>query len=84
MSDFDFLFKSMKLVEKSLCIMTSVVVLFTYQIKLNISTRKRVATILPKKLHCYFTLSLRCNKKTLDKISLHKHFKHFFTILSFL
>ena len=63
MSHFDYLFKSMKLFEKSLCIMTSVVVLFAYQKKLNISTRKRVTTIVPKKLYCHFNLSLQCNTK---------------------
>ena len=35
----------MKLFEKSLCTMTSVVVLFTYQIKLNVSTRKRACSV---------------------------------------
>ena len=46
--------------------MTSVVVLFAYQIKLNILTRKTVTTILPKKLYCYFNL---------EEISFYKHFK---------
>ena len=35
----------MKLFEKSLCSMTSVVVLFTNQIKLNVSTRKRACIV---------------------------------------
>ena len=39
----------------SLYSMTSVVVLFAYPIKLNISTRNGVTKILPKKLYCYFT-----------------------------
>ena len=38
----------------SLYIMTSVVVLFAYPIKLNILTRNGVTKILPKKLYCYF------------------------------
>ena len=38
----------------SLYSMTSVVVLFAYPIKLNISTRKGVTKILPKKLHYNF------------------------------
>ena len=38
----------------SLYSMRSVVVLFAYPIKLNISTRKRVTKILPKKLHYNF------------------------------
>ena len=50
--------------------MTSVVVLFAYQIKLNIS--KRVKKILPKKLYCKFNLSLQCK----DRISFHKHFNN--------
>ena len=33
---------------------TSVVVLFAYPIKVNISTRNRVTKILPKKLHYIF------------------------------
>ena len=38
----------------SLYSMTSVIVFFAYPIKLNISTRKRVTKILPKKLHYSF------------------------------
>ena len=34
--------------------MTSVVELFAYQMTLNISTRKTVRKILPKKLYCHF------------------------------
>ena len=67
MSYFDYLFKSMKLFENSSCIMTSVAVLFAYQIKLNISTWKRVTKILPKKLYCHFNLSLQCNKKNVGR-----------------
>ena len=37
----------------SLYSMTSVFVSFTYPIKLNISTRKGVTEILPKKLYCH-------------------------------
>ena len=38
----------------SLCSMTSVVVLFAYPIKFDISTRNGVTKILLKKLYCYF------------------------------
>ena len=38
----------------SLYSMTLVVVFFAYPIKLNISTRKRVTKILPRKLHYNF------------------------------
>ena len=45
MECFDYHFQSMKLLEKSLCSMTPVVVLFTYQIKLNVSTSKRACIV---------------------------------------
>ena len=38
----------------SLYSMTSVVVLFPYPIKSNISTRNGITKILPPKLYCYF------------------------------
>ena len=49
------------------------VVLFAYQVMLDISTGKRVAKNLPKNLYCEF----RCNaiKKILDKISCRRRFK---------
>ena len=37
--------------------------LFAYPIKLNISTKKTVTKILPKKLYCDFELSLPCNQE---------------------
>ena len=56
--------------------MTSVVVLFAHQIKLNILARKRVASILPKKLYMIILTHLpNAIKKMLDNISFHKHFK---------
>ena len=51
--------------------MTSVVVLFAYPIKLNISTSKRVTKILPKKLYNHLTDLPNAIKKMLDKISFH-------------
>ena len=30
-----------------------------------------------KKLHCHFKLSLQCNQKTFDNISLRRHFKSY-------
>ncbi len=38
------------------------VVLFAYQIKFNISRKKRVTRILPNKLYCHFKRSLQCNQ----------------------
>ena len=44
---------------------TSHVVLFAYSIKLNISTRKRVTKIRPKKLYCEFSRFLQCNEENM-------------------
>ena len=54
--------------------MTSVVVLFAYPIKLNISTRSYINSI-PKKLYVILTDLRNVINKILDKISLHKHLK---------
>ena len=43
--------------------MTLLVVLFSNQIKLNISKSKAVAKIVSKKLCCDFNWSFQCNKK---------------------
>ena len=47
--------------------MTSVVVLFAYTIKSNISTSKGVTKILPKKLHNHFNLSSQCNQENVGQ-----------------
>ena len=61
----------------SLYSMTSVVVLFAYPIKSNISTRKRVTYYKFYQRSCIIILTHLSNaiKKMLDKTSLHKHFK---------
>ncbi len=59
----------------SLCTMMSQVVLVAYRIILNISRRKGVTKLLPKKLHCHVNRSLNSIKSPFDKISLHGHFK---------
>ena len=52
---------------------TSLVLLFWYQIKFNISTSETVTEILSTKLYCHFKWSYQCNHKT-EKISFHEHF----------
>ena len=47
--------------------MTSVVVLFAYSVKLNISNRKGVKEILPKKLYIHFNWSVKCNQENVGK-----------------
>ena len=47
---------------KSLCRMTSLIVIFSYQIKFNISTSKRATNILLKKLFYDFNWCSQCNK----------------------
>ena len=52
------------------------VVLFAYQIELNISRRKRDKKILQRKLYCYFNFSFHAIKKSLDRMLFHNHFKN--------
>ena len=59
----------------SLYNMTSVVVLFAYLIKLNISTTSAVTKILPKRLYCCFKDLHNESTIMLSKIWFHKHFK---------
>ena len=47
--------------------MTSVVVLFAYPVKLNISTRKGVTEILPKKLYNHFNGPFQCNQENVGQ-----------------
>ena len=49
-----YMLQNKQFIRHSLYSMTSVVVLFAYSIKLNISTKKRARKILLKKLYCYF------------------------------
>ena len=51
----------------SLYSMTSVVVLFAYPVKLNISTRKWVTQILPKKLYDHFNWSFQCKQENVGQ-----------------
>ena len=59
----------------SLYSMTSVVVLFTYLIKLNISTRKELNKFYQRSCIIILTDLSNAIQKMLDKISFHKHFK---------
>ena len=59
----------------SLYSMTSVVVLFAYLIKLNISTRKELCKFYQRSYIIILTYLSNSIKKMLDKISFHKHFK---------
>ena len=65
----------MKLFEKSLCIMTSVVVLFANQGILNIWTGQERELQKFYRRNYIIILTYRCNavKKMLDKISFHRH-----------
>ena len=59
----------------SLYSMTSMVVLFAYPIKLNVSTRKGLHKFYQRSFIIILTDVPDANKKMLDKISFHKHFK---------
>ena len=56
--------------------MTSLVVLFSSQIELNISKSKAVTKILSKKSYCVLTDLFNAMKKLWEKISFYKHFHH--------
>ena len=56
--------------------MTSVVVLFAYPIKLNISTRKELHKFYQRNCIIILTDLSNATKKMLDKISFYKHFKY--------
>ena len=60
----------------SLYSITSVVVLFAYQIKLNILTRKELRKFYQRSCIIILTDFPNAIKKMLDKISFHKHFEH--------
>ena len=57
--------------------MTSVVELFAYPIKLNISTRRELHKFYQRSCIIILTDLSNAVKKMLDKISFHKHFKVF-------
>ena len=57
--------------------MTSLVVLFSYLLKLNMSKSKAITKILLKNLCCDLTDLSNAIKKLWEKISFHKHFKLF-------
>ena len=59
----------------SLYSMTSVVVLFTYLIKLKSSTRKQLCKFYQRSCIIILTDLPNAIKKMLDKFSFHKHFK---------
>ena len=60
----------------SLYSMTSVVVLFAYPIKLNISTRKELHKFYQRSCIIILTHFSNAIKEMLDKISFHKHFSN--------
>ena len=63
----------MKLFEKSLCRMTSVVVLFSYPVRLNISTSKTVTKLYERSNYRVILNDLHnAIDKLWEKISLHK------------
>ena len=62
----------MKLFEKSLCRMTSVVVLFSYPVKLNISTSKTVTKLYERSYRVILNDLHNAIDKLWEKISLHK------------
>ena len=62
----------MKLFEKSLCRMTSVVVLFSHPVRLNISTSKTVTKLYERSYRVILNDLHNAIDKLWEKISLHK------------